>query len=161
MSQIAKDQIAAAISQIEPVTSHAVAPFGYGSDISCERDLDPNMAEVPGGSTLALAQAIVRRLDCPRGALPDDPSYGIDLRSHVNRGVTADEINQLGGQVRLEVLKDDRVDSVTVKVTPTPTGSALAFELAILPVDASLGSFSLTLSASSSEVLLEEIRSKV
>ncbi len=157
MSATAKAAIATELALLTLVTDFPVEPFGYGSDISGDSDLAADLSEVDADSTLALAQAIVRRLDCPRGALPDDKNYGIDVRSYLNRGTTAAEIRQLGGQIRNEVLKDDRVESVVVTVQPNSTGSELRIELAIRPLSTA-GEFTLTLAATSAAILIEEIR---
>lgn len=159
MSAEVKAQIARELAALTPVTDTPAGPFGYGSDISGDFDLSPTMREVPAFSTLALAQALVRRLDCPRGAMPDDKDYGIDLRSYCNRGTTAASLRSLGGQIKSELSKDDRVSSLVVRVVPSPTGSSLAIEIAVQPVDASIGGFTLTLSVTSAAVVLDEIRS--
>lgn len=158
MSKVAKEAIAESIANIEQIVSHASAPFGYGSDISCARDIEENAAELEGSDTLILSQAIVRRLDCPRGALPDDDSYGMDLRSLVNQGLTDADVRDLAGRVRLEVLKDDRVESLSVTMTPSADAKSIRISLMVKPVDLRVGTFSLTLSASSASVLIEEIR---
>lgn len=157
MSAVAKAAIATELALLTKVQDFPVAPFGYGSDIRGASDLEPDLSEVDGFVTLALAEAIVRRLDCPRGALPDDKNYGIDVRSYVNRGTTVKDLRALGGQIRSEVLKDDRIEALTVIVTPNPTGSELRIELAVRPF-ATNGEFTLTLSATSAEILIEEIR---
>jgi len=159
VSDEVKASIATQLATLVRTVDFPVAPFGFGSDIAGAADLDPNMRETNGLTTFALAEAIVRRLDCPRGALPDDKDYGIDLRSYVNRGVTAQDVRSLGGQIRSELSKDDRIDSTTVVLRPNSTGSILQIEIAVRPFDARLGGFNLTLSASSAAVLLEEIRS--
>lgn len=158
MSAVVKDRIAEELALLVQVVDFPESPFGYGSDILCDSDVDEFVREVDAFSTLALAQAIVRRLDCPRGALPDDADYGIDVRSYLNRGVDARDIRALAGQIRSEVLKDDRVATLTVTVTPNSVGSQLRIELAVRPVDAAIGGFSLTLSATSAAILIEEIR---
>lgn len=151
------DSELALLTQLVPFPS---APFFYGSDISCDTDLDPTLSEVSGDSTLALAQALVRRLDCPRGENQDDADYGIGLRQFLNTGNTDQDINQLGGQIRVELLKDDRVDSLTVLVVPSNGGRNIRVAISVQPVDRNLGPFTLTLSASSASILLEEIRSE-
>ena len=158
MSQAVKDAIAAGIATLTQVRAFSVAPFGYGSDLSCASDLDPSMAEVDGGTTLALAQALARRLDTPRGSLPDDKNYGISLRSYLNRGVVDEDLRSLGGQIKGELLKDDRVDQLIVTVTPNATGSRLSVSLFVTPVDPQLGPFTLTLAASDAALLIEEIQ---
>lgn len=158
MNATVADAIASYLEGLEQAVDTPVEPFGYGSDVSCVSDLDERMTELPGDSLLVLAQALARRLDCPRGALPDDPDYGIDLRGHCNRGVTTAEIRALAGQVRSELEKDDRVDRALVTVTPSPTGSSLRIEAAITPVDHRLGGFALTLAVTDAGLLLEELR---
>lgn len=153
-----RDAIAAGLASLERVQSPPSAPFGYGSDLSCAADLSEDMEEVDPNSTLALGQAIARRLDCPRGKLPDDPDYGMDLRGYCNRGVTTSEIRSLATRVRNEVEKDDRIAGVTVTVTPSSTGSTLTVEIAVVPVDPRIGNFGLTLAVTSAEVLIETIR---
>ncbi len=158
MSAIVKAAIATELAKLVQTTDFPVAPFGYGSDISCDSDVAFDVAEVDAFSTLALAQAVVRRLDTPRGSLPDDKDYGISIRQYVNKGTTAAEIQSLAGQIKNEIIKDDRVEALTVTVRPSSTGTTLRVELAIQPVDAELGGFTLTLSATSAVILIEEIR---
>jgi hypothetical protein len=157
MNAIVEAAIDAEIAALARVVETPTAPFGFGADLSCDSDLDP-ARELGGFDPLVLGQAIVRRLDCPRGALPGDPDYGIDLRAMVNRGTTADTIRALGAQIRAELTKDDRIDRVTVTVTPSPTGTSLRVQLGITPVDPAIGGFSLTLAVTSAAVLLEEMR---
>lgn len=156
MNAIVADAIASETALLTREVATPVAPFGWGTDISCDRDLDEAMPEVSGD--LALAQALVRRLDCPRGALPDDGDYGIDLRANLNRGLTVTEVRGLAGSIRSELTKDDRVDTVAVTVTPTPTGESLRVSIQVTPRDPSLGGpFSLTLAVTDGGVLVEEM----
>lgn len=158
MSAEVKAQIAVEISKIVRVVDFPAGPFAYGSDISGAEDVDPSMREVNGGTQLALAQALVRRVDCPRGALPDDKNYGRDLRSYLNRGVTQSQIASLEGELKGEWEKDDRVDVATVRVALL-SANAIDVIATIQPVDGNGGPFTLTLNASSASVLLGEIRS--
>lgn len=165
MSQIILDAIAADVALLTQEIDTPVAPFGFGSDLSCADDLTESMDEVDGSSVLALGQAVVRRLDCPRGGLPDasapggfDPNYGMELSAFLNRATTATEIRNLAANIRQEVTKDDRIAAVTVTVTPAPDGSTLAVDLHVTPVDPQLGQFSMTLAVTSAAVLLDEIR---
>lgn len=157
MNSTVEDAIAEGLAELERVIDAPSPPHGYGADLRCTSDLRPDMAEVDGNSTLALAEAIVRRLTCPRGGLPDDPDYGIDLRSYLNRPTTADGIRALSGSVRSEVEKDDRVRAASVRLEPTPDGSRLTVRLIVVAADPQLGQFSLTLAATSAEVLIEEL----
>ena len=154
MTDTVRDAIAASIALEIRVVSTPEAPFGYGSDISCAYDVDPSAAEVTG--TLLLAQAIVRRLDTPRGSLPDDKGYGISLRSMLNAGVTSQDIASMAGRISNEVKKDDRVDNVLTTVTPSATGDTLSVVLLVTPVD-SAEEFTMTLAVTSGATLLEAI----
>ena len=157
MNSTVEEAIAEGLAELDRVVVAPAPPHGYGSDLRCTSDLRPDMAEVTGDSTLALAEAIVRRLTCPRGGLPDDPDYGIDIRSFLNRPTTADEIRALSGAVRSEVEKDDRVRTASVRLDPTSDGSQLTVRLIVVAVDPLIGQFSLTLAATSAAVLIEEL----
>jgi hypothetical protein len=157
-NSIVRDAIAAGIAATVRVVDAPVLPLGYGSDLSCADDFAESMDEVDGNSLLALAQALFHRLDCPRGRLPDDDDYGLDLRAMVNTGMTARQVRELGGAIRSELAKDDRVADNVATVTPNATGSELTIDLAVTPVDISLGPFSMTLSVTSAEILLLAVR---
>ena len=162
MSAEVKAKIASELALLEQLVPFPEEPFLYGSDISGDTDLDPTLAEVSGDTTLALAQALFRRLDCPRGENPDDTNYGIGLRQFLNEGVIASDIRQLAGQINVELLKDDRVDSLTVRVADAGdgTGRVLDITIRVVPIDRTLGPFTLTLNASSAELLLEAINAE-
>lgn len=150
--------IAEELEQLEREKDPPAPPYGYGSDLYCDGDLVERMIELDPFAPLALGQALARRLDCPRGALPDDPDYGLDLRGYLNRGVTFDELRTLSTRIRNEVERDDRVDSVVVTLTLSTDGKRLAVELAVTPVDPQTGTFALTLAVTSAEVLIEAMR---
>ena len=156
-----KNGIAAELAKLTQSVDFPTEPFGFGSDISGGLDVDPLVRETDGFTTRALADAIVRRLDTPRGSLPDDKDYGISVSSYLNRGVNAAGIRQLAGQIRTELALDDRVNTLTVRVAPNSTGSELRIEIAIQPVDPNLGAFTLTLNASDAGLVLEEIQAAV
>jgi phage baseplate assembly protein W len=158
MTDIVRDAIAAELARLQRVARTPAPPLGYGSDLSCAEDLTPRMDVVDPFSTRAIGEAIARRLDTPRGSLPGSPDYGIDLRSYLNRGTTAAEINSLADRIRVELSRDDRIASLRVRVTPNATGSTLSVAIAVVPVDPRLGAFSLTLAVTSAEVLIEELR---
>lgn len=158
MNAVVADAIAEELALLTREVATPVAPFGYGADISCTTDLEESMPDVDDPKTI-LAQALVRRLDCPRGALPDDPDYGIDLRSALNRGLTQAEVRSIEGSIRSELTKDDRVDTVGVTVTPSPTGESLAIALQVRPRDATVGGpFALVLALTDGGLLVEEMR---
>ena len=160
MSVETKARIAEELALLTQLVQFPASPFQYGSDISCDTDLDGSLGEVDQGSMLGLSQALVRRLDCPRGENPDDPNYGIGLRQMLNVGTVDSDINKLAGQIRIELLKDDRVESLRVQVVPTNNGKNLAVSLQVVAVDPNTQTFTLTLNASSASILIEEIRAE-
>lgn len=156
MTDAVRDAIAASLLLETRIVADPVEPYGYGSDVSCVSDVDAGVVELSGSDPLVVAQALVRRLDTPRGSLPDDPSYGISLRSYLSAGTTTTDIQRLAGVIRNELVKDDRVESLSVTVTPSTTGDALAVLLSITPADSGIP-FTMTLAVTSGAVLLEAI----
>jgi len=161
MSAEVEATIATELAALVQIADFPTAPFGYGSDISGALDLDPSMAETEGFATLTLAQSIVRRLDTPRGTLPDDKNWGISISSYLNFGSTDQDIRQIAGQIRSELTLDDRIDSLTVRVAPSSTGSTLSIGIQVQPLAADAGPFTLTLSASDAGLILEEIEAAI
>lgn len=134
------------------------ANLGYGWDLSLATDLRSDMGVVDPFSVEGIGEALLRRLDCPRGALPGDPNYGLDVRGMLNRATDPRTISALGGQIKAECEKDDRVDSVTARVAASADYSTLTIDLVVVPVDPNLGGFSLTFEATDAELLIEELR---
>lgn len=132
---------------------HAVAAptVDFGRDLSCADDLEDDMAEVEG--PVVVAQAIYRRLYTPRGALWQDPDYGLDLHDYLSRRMSAAEIAAIPGDVVKEILKDERVERATVKITKQ-TFEALEI---MINAEAGGGSFSLTISVTQAAVTLASV----
>jgi hypothetical protein len=95
MTHAVLDALAAGLAEVTHEVDAPTGPLGYGTDISCTLDLHERMDEVDPMSTRGIAEAIVRRLDTPRGALIDDADYGLDLKGYANRGVTRDELGHV------------------------------------------------------------------
>lgn len=109
-------QLASMTRQVSP----PVAPFRYGTDMSCAEDIPDDFAEVSPDDYQGLAESIIRRLLTPRGGLIDDPTYGDGLISMLHHGVTAQELASIRQRIEDETKKDDRVDTVVVDVSPVP-----------------------------------------
>lgn len=155
MNAFLRAAIDSGLATIERVVDSPTGDLGYGTDIAWTLDMLEPMDDVDPTSTDAIAQAVVRRLDCPRGRLADDPDYGIDLVGRLNRGVTPAETNTLAGAIRNEIEKDDRILSATVVVVPTL--STLSVRIRIVPARADRGPFSLTFAVTTASLLLQEI----
>jgi len=127
--------------------------FGFGSDLYCDNDLTAMMDEVDGDSILAVGQADYRRLTTARGSLVDDEDYGRDVRDMLATGQTSDQVLAFSGQIRNELRKDDRHESID-EVTFTGTGEA--FDLKIRATIAA-GPYTLTLAITDSATILKEL----
>lgn len=103
------------------VMSPPIAPFGYGTDLSCTDDFADDFGDVSG--PMIVLQSIYRDLITPPGgpdapgSLPDDPEYGFGLHTYVQLGMTAERVLQLSHEIEARVVDDDRVDSCSVDVT--------------------------------------------
>lgn len=87
--------------------------IGYGKDTACADTLKPGV--LVAGWRL-IAEACYRRLITPRGTLrggDEETNYGIDLAEYVGRMNPELAANALPSLVRGELLKDDRVLSVS------------------------------------------------
>jgi hypothetical protein len=150
------DDIASMTAELERIEDAPTGDLKYGRDLSCVSDLSPDFTEVDPASPLGMAQSSVRRLITPRGVLPDDADYGLDIRAYSNRGMTASELRDLAGQIRNELVKDDRVDTADASITQERTSMSIFVQLT--PVDPAVRQFTFTLSVTSTEVLLETIQ---
>jgi hypothetical protein len=146
------------LAELERLVPQPAGDLGYGSDLSCIADLAENLAEVDPFSTRGIGESVVRRLTTPRGTLPDDRDYGLDLRSFCNRGATAEELREVGGRCSLELAKDDRILSATVAVVQDSSTRSLSVAVLITPADPALNPFSLTFAVTSGAAALEELR---
>jgi hypothetical protein len=86
-------------------------PINYGLDISCGMDIDPLMR--PAWGVALVAQAVARRLQSPTGSLIGDPLYGIDIAQVASSAGSAATMQAaLVSQIRAQILRDERVDTV-------------------------------------------------
>ena len=99
-----------------------------GADLSCVDDLDPGMAEVSG--VAMMGEAAHRRVNTPRGAVIDDPNYGIDVFDFLNAEATPAEVAQVPGLIDQEQLKDQRIQSSETTFDTTVTPNTLTTLLA-------------------------------
>ena len=143
------------IATISRVTEAPSPPFGFGADIASGADLILPVRDVDPMSREAIALALLRRLDCPKGGVVDAPDYGIDLVQRLNRGQTEVERNATAGAVRNELEKDDRVVSLTVRTSGD--SQRMIIDIRVFPADPNVDEFSLTFAATSAGVVLDRI----
>jgi phage baseplate assembly protein W len=157
MNPLIQASIAEQIATLQQVVDAPIAPLGYGTDLSCITDLAEDLAEVDPTSNQAIAEALIRRLITPRGALPDDPDYGFDLRGLLNRGVTLTELRAVTGQARNEIRKDDRVADAKVSAAFSLQGATLRVSIEVTPADVDNDTFSFTFALTDTTVAIEVI----
>jgi phage baseplate assembly protein W len=95
--------------------SAAVPLSNFGTTWSCVSDITQPAVLVSGNQ--AVAEAIARRLQTPRGGLIDDPNYGYDLTAFINDDLTTPQLASIQSQVSAECLKDQRVRAAATTVT--------------------------------------------
>lgn len=150
------------LAALSPSTAIPVAPFGYGVDIIVDDDVDPTLAEENPNDAEAIARAMIRRADTPRGTLPNDgkdaADYGFSLREYVNRGITRRELNALQSRCEAEWSKDDRIVSISVKATASFSGAEATIAIAArFQPKNSAQTFELVLAVTSATIVLDSI----
>jgi hypothetical protein len=98
-----------------------------GTDVYCIDDIDPAFAMVSGSA--AVAQAIARRFDTPRGGLHYDGEYGYDLVEWMNRDISDADVYRVAVAVESEALKDERVLSADAVATYDASTETLSISL--------------------------------
>lgn len=128
----------------------------YGQDLSATKRL--NYGRIVEGGEL-LAEAAYRRLITVRGTLLDDPNYGLGLVRWLQSEYTPAMLAALPSIIRLELMKDPRLDSVNVEITSTrDASSAVSMQLEITGAGVNGEGFSLVLAVSDVTVDLLELK---
>jgi hypothetical protein len=160
MAPAVADALALAVSALTPVAPPDAAALGYGTDLRCIDDLDPNAAMVDPLSPEGIGQDLYHRLDTPRDATvirEDDGSYGLDVVGLLSKGLTQQSRARLETAIAAECMKDDRVLSADVTLVSEQFGKQLRIRIVVTPVDPRIGNFALVLIATSTQVLLDAI----
>lgn len=157
MNATVQSAIDEGLAVLTPLVRAPVAPLGYGSDLSCAEDLTETMEELAGDNVLVLGQALLRRLDTPRGSLVDDQDLGLDVRGYLNSGTTDRELRALEGAIGIEWRKDDRVRVADVTAALADDGSEMTIRGRVTPADPTKAPFTITLAATDLGVLLKEL----
>ena len=124
----------------------------YGRDTYCVSRLVPG--RLVEGAEL-VGQACYRRLITQRGQLEDDQDYGLSLSAWLGAERTPADVASIPGQIRGELSKDERIDSVDVKATSVVGASGrIELDLTINAVCVNGETFALSLHASDVTVAL-------
>ena len=117
----------------------------FGDERSCTDSL--RTSRFASGPRL-VAEACYRRLTTPRGTLrggDDEQNYGLDLLNLIGTVSSASAAAALPGQIESELLKDERLDSVTATVTSSVVGPSTSWSI-VVEGETAEGPFALTLS---------------
>ncbi len=117
--------VAAAAQVPSGPTPTAPAVDDYGSDLSCATDITADAKELTGDDPLIVAESDVRRLTTDRGTLIDDPDFGWNLEQLIQKPMTPAEVATIAGQVRGELVKDDRHETLNVWTTGQTTSNLI------------------------------------
>lgn len=122
----------------------------YGTDLWLQGsppDLSPSLGLVTGRT--CLTQALLRRIQSPRGCLFYDLEYGIDIRGWVDGSVKGGNVARKAARLDREYVKDTRV--LSSSTTGAFSGGILTFTSVIVD---GVGPFPFVLAVSSVSVQL-------
>lgn len=125
----------------------------FGRDLSCMTGI--TTGRFVSGARL-VAEAIYRRLTTPRGMLrggEDERNYGLDVCSLVGQSAAPAMLASIPGRIRAEVLKDERVERVEVRVLRLIDGPKVSLRISIRAITGA-GPFELQLLATQVDVAL-------
>lgn len=93
----------------------------FGRDISTFVDVDGLLDLDPAWNLLSgvpvVAEAIARRISTPPGSLPDDSSYGFDVRQLLEDNLDERDEAEARAAIRLQAEADERVLSADVQLS--------------------------------------------
>jgi phage baseplate assembly protein W len=121
----------------------------YGTDLwvgfnaAGQLDIDATCRETSG--IQVLAQSLVMRQLTPLGSVIGAPNECIDLRTMISKSMTLVQIQQVASTVKGQLLRDPRVQLVTVTSSFSLASSVLTLQENVL---SGLGPFTLTLAVS-------------
>lgn len=145
------------LAYVAQLSAAATAPTpldtDYGSDMSCVTDITAMATELSGDDPRIVAESDARRLSTDRGTLIDDPNYGWNLQDLVQRPLTPADIATIPGQVKGELLKDDRHETLDVWTTGQTTSNLLVH----VKGTTAKGPFGLTMAITDAGVAVKEI----
>lgn len=131
-----------------------MAADSFGRDTSCMTSL--RTGQFVSGVRL-IVEADYRRLTTPRGMLRGgeaEQGYGFDLTEKIGSVATKNDAKALEGEIRNELMKDERHESVSVVVHSITRGPKTTFQVRINAITTE-GPFELALLVS--EVTVEVI----
>lgn len=149
------EDIAAEVAALTREVASPIPPLNYGNDLRCVTDMRDDMAETNPNSPEGIGEALLRRWTCPRGQNADDPDYGRDVRSLLNRGLTQDDALAEAGLLRAEAEKEETVDTCEVSLEVDSRGREIRVSSLVTPVDPTIEPFRLVAVVTDGASMLE------
>lgn len=115
----------------------------FGKDIGCTTSL--RSGQTVSGVRL-VAEACFRRITTPRGMLrgsEEEADYGMDVLELVGTVTTKDDLAALEGQIRGELVKDERIEFVDVTASQTIATNGAITVLIFIEATTAEGPFAL------------------
>lgn len=131
----------------------------FGRDTSCTTSL--RTGRFATGPRL-VAEAAYRRLTTPRGTLrggEEEANFGIDLMERIGSVSAKSDAASLPGEIKSELKKDERIDTMTVTVLQTKDGPDVSFDITI-DAQTAEGPFTLQVAASALSIELLGIKAE-
>jgi hypothetical protein len=89
----------------------------------------------------------------------DEKDYGLDLTELIGSATTKSDASALGGRIRSELAKDERITGISVDVNATTNGPVTTFVIAVV-CSTNEGPFTLDLGVSAVTVELLGIKAE-
>jgi hypothetical protein len=126
----------------------------YGTDLDFRTlDMAADGGVISGNDILV--QAVILRLNTPRGSVLDAPDDGMDLTDYLSRDLTTSDAASLAGTIESELQKDPRFQAGSVHATVDISGLTSEGEIDVtLSLDAGDGPFTLVLTAGAAGVVI-------
>ena len=103
------------VSPTLPPTNPFGSDFWIGGNPAGLLDGDSSLRQTTGRALLA--QRLLMRQSTPQGSVIDCPNDCIDIRDELSDGMTLSQISSLASVLRLECLKDQQVNDMSITGT--------------------------------------------
>lgn len=148
--------MAVQLSELTAVPVPALGEPGYGRDLDCVSDCSDDFREIGPDTPLIIIQALARRYQTPNGSLIEDRDYGCDLCGSLHVGMTQAELRKLHTAAVGEALKDERIETASIRISFKSETNTLTLAALITPRDPRLEPFPMVLTITEAAVLISE-----
>ena len=108
--------------------------FGSNGDFFTTEDSENYLTELPFRGYVCLSETIYRILTSIKGSYPFDINFGSNIGKKVSNNVTKAFVSELKTIIISELLKDDRIKSVTNITMNLRNQNELVIEISLLAI---------------------------